>query len=233
MKLTVTHNAHLMLQYAAKHTPSREVGGFGRTRVLDSGIIVVDDIIIPPQFVSGGETDISGDTIELVMQMLAQRGESFDDWRLWWHSHGTIPKPFASGTDTKTLEMLAASMGDYFFGVVINSKDEEPYTWLHLIKPKLTCTIPIEFMPYEDDTIKARVDEWMKSVTYRTYPAAVSKAPKANGNQPSGNQYVDHRTGAIARTNGQAALAELEGRYEGRSIMNMTDEEFYEFCNYD
>lgn len=58
--LLVTHDVMLMLKYAVMHNPDLEVGGFGRTTLLQNGDILVSDIYIPPQTVESGHTDIKG-----------------------------------------------------------------------------------------------------------------------------------------------------------------------------
>lgn len=175
--LHITREANLALQYAAEFNGNLEVGGFGRVEAIE-GRIVLSEIVIPPQIVESAHTDIDmqrGD-LDWMMAFLAARNETFEQWRLWWHSHanmGTTP----SSTDENTLAMLARHVAPWFCGLVINVKGDrtafmcisEPYALR--AEPKVTIARD------DDPDIKARVDTMMAHVARKTYAPVVSRAP--------------------------------------------------------
>lgn len=156
--ILVTDKVHTQLRYAAEHNTFLEVGGFGRTHLMEDGTIFVDELYIPPQVVEGGHTDIKGPDEDGGANMLddARRffsehcrhcrlsvyehegadhepeGESQADWRLWWHSHGKRGGTFGSGTDHATLFGLAKDCGGWAVGVVIDASGGR-YAWVAVV----------------------------------------------------------------------------------------------------
>lgn len=141
MELILTEEVAHKLHLACNHDPSMEVGGFGKTTVLDNNKVLVTDIIIPPQEVQSAHTDTEVEGLDHLIVALAQRPpkedgtrESVSDWRLWWHSHARM-QTGPSGTDTTTLRVLAEQMDDgWFIGMVTNVRSERT-CWTHIVKP--------------------------------------------------------------------------------------------------
>lgn len=94
-----------------------EIAGMGKVRFEENGDIVVEDIMIYDQEVTGGTADLSSEALARFMTELVRKGESPKNWVLWWHSHFTF-EAFFSGTDTGTIER--STEFDYIISLVVN-----------------------------------------------------------------------------------------------------------------
>ena len=243
--LICTYEVQTALRYAAEHNSGLEVGGFGRTHIADNGEdIVVSEIYIPPQVVQAGHTDIKGPgevggdgMMEEAVEFWASHcrfcrihvehhdgadhdfeGESWSDWRLWWHSHakfGAAP----SGTDDETLRKLAKLMESYYVGLVINAAGER-HAWAAVFSPPFSLvTQKLEFSSYrkEELEIKERVDGMMQHVQEKKYaPATPWTPPNHNGAAKSGGANSPN-------------LIRLPRKGGSKSILSMSDEDFAAF----
>lgn len=181
-KIVLTRRVRLALKYAVEYDTKLEVSGLGKTSLTPDGDIYVSDIIIPPQEVSGGGTDIDGDMVLTVTELLAKKGEKLSDWRLWWHSHNTM-SAFFSSTDNDTIEDYA-EMVDWAAGLVVNVKGER--------KAKIVMARPfaLEFETEAINTVEedSRIKEWVD-----TAMEFVKKRPPL--------KVVDYRDRRAAATN--------------------------------
>jgi hypothetical protein len=119
-----------ILEHVKDKYGGREVQGWGRVRVEDD-VPVCYEIAIPKQEVSHASVDTSPDDLilwqssrfnlrpKMGKEEIAAVDEEMKQWRLWWHSHGSMTASFSS-TDVETLKDLAEATGDYFLGTVIN-----------------------------------------------------------------------------------------------------------------
>ena len=188
MSMRLTTQVNLKLHYAANYNGNLEVGGFGKTEIID-GVIVVTDIIIPPQIVEGAHTDIDverGD-MDWMMRFLADRGESFDQWRLWWHSHANM-QTTPSGTDTNTLAMLARNLDPWFAGLVINVRGDRT-AFLCVSYPVALRADKLDLVVHdEDEAVRELIHAQMQHVVRKTTP------PPANSNVGKTPSTTDQRT---------------------------------------
>lgn len=102
-----------------------EISGIGKTRIVKDGeddIIIIDDVVIFKQTVTGSNTVLEDSAQSEFMNELMIRGEDLSQWNLWWHSHHTM-NVFWSSTDTGTMESHAGSM-PFLISLVTNLKDE-------------------------------------------------------------------------------------------------------------
>lgn len=98
-----------------------EIAGMGKVRVSDEGDIMLLDVAIYDQTVTGGTADLSSEALARFQMELIQKGESPKDWTLWWHSHADMPA-FFSGTDTGTID--ASTEYQYLVSLVVNRRRE-------------------------------------------------------------------------------------------------------------
>jgi hypothetical protein len=166
--------------YAVQTRPKYEMQGFGKLVSQDDGDLLVTDIIIPPQEVSGGAVETTGQHLhQLWVAMSELEPPQFAiDWPLWFHSHGSMGV-FASNEDKTTLEAFATEFGGVAVGLVTNGK-EEFYAWYAAEvktpwgKPfhestKLDVYVEHETSPAIEKSVKAM----MESVKVREVPAVV------------------------------------------------------------
>ena len=169
-RLLLTPEVNEMINLAARHTRSLEVGGFGHIREVNGNEdIIVDDIFIPPQTVQSAHTDIEVEGLDALMRHAASLNQTVDEWRLWWHSHSTM-KAYASGTDESTLKGQAHWLGSWAVGLTVNV-DGDRYCWLNTDAPfKLVLKdlpVGIYHPIVEDPSLKELVDSMMKDVKSR------------------------------------------------------------------
>ena len=244
-QILLTNKAELAIRYAVLHDKNLEVGGFGHTIVDAEGNILVTDIIIPAQEVSGGETDIATTGLDSMLRTLAAREESFDEWRFWWHSHGNNGT-FYSGTDHSTLTMLARNVGGWFSGMVITNKLERK-GFLDVREPfPIHTEIPVLTLPVEDEDLRRLVEEQMANVKRKTYTPPSrpwqqggganqgNANSRSNGTATNGATSTDGRQATASRAvNGRKAVV---SRHVGvltapKPIQDMSDEELTRYID--
>ena len=248
--LVVTFNVNLALRYAAQHNSGLEVGGFGRTQVTEAGDIICNEVYIPPQVVQSGHTDIKGpdepggeEMFEDFFRYIATHcavcrkevgddharerhdfeGESWSDWRLWWHSHGRLGTT-PSGTDHNTLGMIARNLNDgWAVGLVIDSAGGR-HAWVNQAFPfRLDREIDFGSYPYEDEDIKGRIEAMMERVEEKKWQQSGYGGPHSgNASQPS-------QVGAISTTK-PGTISRLPRRAgSNKKLLEMNEEEWKEF----
>jgi hypothetical protein len=85
-----------------------------------NGIILIDDIFLFEQKVTGTSTDLSQEDISKFMCEYLKQGKDTYDLKFWWHSHVNM-KVFWSGTDTSTIDRFSS---DWLISMVSNKKGE-------------------------------------------------------------------------------------------------------------
>lgn len=174
-QVVLSRKADLYMHYASMAYPSREVMGLGRVEIVD-GIFYVRDIIIPPHEVTGGTVEWRPEMMKQVLAEMAKEGQVLGDWRLWWHSHGTM-QTSPSSTDTDNLAMLADEIGDWTIGIVTNSNHSYK-AWMEGRNPiRFSISdlkVAIEGAP-EDEEIMKSVTEMMKGVTVKSSTTVVNR----------------------------------------------------------
>lgn len=99
-----------------------EIAGMGKVKVNeDTGDIVVEDVCIYDQEVTGGTADLSTEALAGFMMEKIQAGESLAPWILWWHSHSNMAA-FFSGRDTSTID--GSTDFQHLISLVVNKRRE-------------------------------------------------------------------------------------------------------------
>lgn len=98
-----------------------EIAGMGKATVNPNGDIVMVDLAIYEQIVTGGTADLSSEALAKFQTELIQKGESPKDWIVWWHSHANMAAYF-SDTDTGTIE--SSTEYQYLVSLVVNRRRE-------------------------------------------------------------------------------------------------------------
>jgi hypothetical protein len=174
--IELTKKAAQMMRTAVLEAPTLEVLGFGKVTV-DSGIITITDVIIPPQEVGAVHTDLEADDLREWLTSLAQIGMVLADWPLWWHSHCSM-NVGPSTQDTKTLALLAESVPSlgWFAGIVTNVRSEY-HGWINTTRPvDLSATLSVDVDDPIPVSIINAVKDMMKEVrkappVVHTYPS--------------------------------------------------------------
>jgi hypothetical protein len=163
--LYLTYKVAKMLHYAVEQAKGKEVGGLAKTHLFGNGAgVLLQDIIIPPQLVTGGTTKISPDALMGLVEELAKRKEVCTDWRCWWHVHpfGAV-KPVPSSVDNETLDSLAEELG-WAVGLIVG-KEDRYHGWLSLCQP-WDMRVEIEVSVFDQDmpNLRTKVEKMMKDV---------------------------------------------------------------------
>lgn len=98
-----------------------EIAGMGKVRLEGTDTIVVEDVMIYEQDVSGATADLSPKAMAKWMSDLVRAGGSPKHWKLWFHSHDTM-SAFFSKRDTDTMDLQTES--DWMCSLVVNKKRE-------------------------------------------------------------------------------------------------------------
>jgi hypothetical protein len=80
-----------------------EISGLGKIKILPSGDLLIEDLVLLEQTVGPGYTTIDKDGMAKFYDRLVKEGEDMSTWKLWWHSHAMM-ETFWSQTDTNTIE---------------------------------------------------------------------------------------------------------------------------------
>lgn len=106
MKLYLTKKVHQKLRYYTEQC-SEEISGLGKITMMDDPVyekcLLVHDIEIFKQEVSGTHSTIDDDTLAKFLYEKTKAKENLSEYRFWWHSHATMAV-FFSGTDTGTID---------------------------------------------------------------------------------------------------------------------------------
>lgn len=124
LKCKITNSAYQKIRAYVTNV-NAEISGIGKTRIIregDNDIIMIDDVVIFKQRVTGSNTILEDSAQSEFMDELMRNGEDLSQWNLWWHSHHTM-NVFWSSTDTGTMEQHAGSM-PFLISLVTNLKDE-------------------------------------------------------------------------------------------------------------
>jgi len=96
-----------------------EISALGSV-IIDGDRIIVDDIFLFDQVVTGTSTDISSESISMFICDYIKRGKDPSTLKFWWHSHVNMGV-FWSGTDTGTIDRFSS---DWMISMVTNKKGE-------------------------------------------------------------------------------------------------------------
>jgi proteasome lid subunit RPN8/RPN11 len=136
MDLVIQKQAYLKLKYYIDICDD-EISGMGKSFVNEEGDIVMTDLVIFDQEVTGVHTEIDDESMVKFINELMDKKESPADWNIWWHSHADM-KAYFSSTDDATIKShsnhqtyLISLVGnkeeEYEARLDIFPKDESPY----------------------------------------------------------------------------------------------------------
>lgn len=142
-----------------------EIAGMGKVKIDDeTQAIIVEDVCIYDQEVTGGTADLSTEALAGFMMEKLAAGESLAPWILWWHSHANM-SAFFSGRDTGTID--GSTDFQHLISLVVNKKRERecridgfrPFRYTIEDVPVVVPTS--EFVVPEDirEEVKAKVKE--------------------------------------------------------------------------
>ena len=97
-----------------------EVSGMGTVIQKDDETLEVTNIIMLKQDGSGASTEMSQDALDAFMLKLARKGQSLQDWKVWWHTHDDFGC-FWSGIDTNNISNMKKILGKKGYLVSINT----------------------------------------------------------------------------------------------------------------
>ena len=134
------------LMRAARTKPTWEVMGVGHACIdADSGTIVMDDIYIPPQEVTGITVETSGqDFMKLWSDLVTRYQEKWTEWCIMWHSHCNMSTS-PSTVDIDALATVVENNWPFAVGLVINVEGKAT-AWAEVRKPfagSLYCDVYI------------------------------------------------------------------------------------------
>lgn len=123
MKLLFPALLYQRMRAFVDHVPG-EISGFGKLEAVDNDM-VVQDIQIFNQTVTGGNTVLDHVSLAQFHYQLVKAHEKPEKWKLWWHSHATMPC-FWSGTDRQTIEDFdtEGKEHNWMMSLVTNHKEE-------------------------------------------------------------------------------------------------------------
>jgi len=101
MDLIITKEAYLKLKYYIGLVDT-EISGMGKSHIDKDGDIILSDVIIFHQEVSGSSTDLDEASMAKFLSELMKKGEKTEEWNVWWHSHADMDV-FWSSTDDDTI----------------------------------------------------------------------------------------------------------------------------------
>lgn len=155
---------------------STEIAGMGKAVISEAGNIMLLDVAIYDQEVTGGTADLSSEALARFQTELIQKGESPKDWIVWWHSHANMGA-FFSNTDTTTIN--SSNEFQYLVSLVVNKKRERKAR-LDLYHPFRFTQDNLEIIvesPQEEvsQEIKDEVEAKVKIKTYNWQGSSTSK----------------------------------------------------------
>ena len=125
MKVLINKTPHDKLWHFVDST-KKEIGGFGYCRLVEN-FIVIEEVFLVPQTVSGSEVDFGDDGagVTAAINKAAADGVLGDPEMIWlsWHSHNTM-KTFWSSTDENCIEQYAKLGIPRLLSIVGNHKHE-------------------------------------------------------------------------------------------------------------
>lgn len=147
-----------------------EIAGMGKVRIEENGDIIVEEICIYEQEVTGGTADLSTTALAGFMMEKLTANESLAPWTLWWHSHDNMAA-FFSGRDTATIDQ--STDFNYLISLVVNKRRErecriDTYRPFRLTQEDVSVVVPSSEYTVPDD-IKEEVAAKVKTKVWPTY----------------------------------------------------------------
>lgn len=181
-----TAKAWNTIQHLVAAVPT-EIGWWQMVEKMSDGNYLLTETIVPEQTVSGGEADITKDSLAEEGDALLAAGHDTSKLLCWGHSHVNMA-PNPSGQD---VSQALAWAGDIPFIIrgIYNKKGEARVDILDFEKGIQFNEVPnMIYSPGLDDAEKARLDALIESnVKTRTYATGYHANNYGNsGNRPNG-----------------------------------------------
>lgn len=113
-EIVVTHKAYTKI-CAYTDLCNNEISALGCVKIEDNKI-VIEDIYLFEQYVTGASTDISQKDVANFLCEYIRNGKDPSKLKFWWHSHATMGV-FWSGTDINTINRFSS---DWMISMVSN-----------------------------------------------------------------------------------------------------------------
>lgn len=120
MKLIIPADVEAKM-HAYVSSVKTEIAGMGKAKISDGGNIMLLDVAIYDQEVTGGTADLSTTALAKFQTELVMKGESPKDWIVWWHSHADMAA-FFSKRDTDTIDQ--SDEFPHLVSLVVNHRRE-------------------------------------------------------------------------------------------------------------
>lgn len=119
LQVFLTHELEQKLTYLTKHC-NNEIGGVLLGN-MNKGNLVIDDVIVPKQTVSGGHVDMNATAVaDAIAPLIKKNPKIAQRVKGWWHSHYNFGTHW-SHKDEETIESLVNFMN---FCVSINTNQD-------------------------------------------------------------------------------------------------------------
>lgn len=150
MKLIIEHVAAEKIRQYTKLCPD-EISGLGKVTSNNKGDLLISDVEIFKQTVSGAHSTIDPVALAQFQSEIVKAGGSMKDYKLWWHSHAHM-SVFFSKTDTDTID--SSTEFPWLVSLVVNKKGEakarlDVYTPLHIFAD---LDVEVEKFPENEKT---------------------------------------------------------------------------------
>ena len=182
--LLILNPAWTMIRRAVLARPALEVYGMGHCVVDEDGMAIMDNIYIPPQEVTAGRFEVSGDELVKAFDgLVREHGEKWIEWCVMWHSHcGMGVNP--SNTDTVNLARLVRNNMDYAIGLVVNVRGDA-FAWAELTVPWETqAELDVIVGDANYPKLEKLVDAWMEHVVEKKVTQPVVQNALARRSPP-------------------------------------------------
>lgn len=121
-KVYLTQAVADYMSQICKIAGDNEVGGLGYVHEDEDGDLIVDEVFLVPQEVSGGHVSLTGEAIAYGMEKALADGR-LEDLRFSWHSHNTM-SVFWSGVDEGGIKSYLDYGAPWLLSVVTNNDEE-------------------------------------------------------------------------------------------------------------
>lgn len=175
-----------------------EISGIAKAKYdPDLDAFVITDVKIFEQEVSSATATLEGEDIAKFAFEMTKKGESLEEWCVWWHSHASMDV-FWSGTDTGTMDVNPFG-APFMLSIVTNHKGEyrsrfDVYSPVHLYKDELEVNI---YVPEDDTLLKEIQAEVKEKVSKKVYVAPKTKTVYSS-TKPINDEYNYEFDDAIA-----------------------------------
>jgi hypothetical protein len=137
------------------HSTGREWSAFAKTELVEDGVRLLD-LRIPHQESSKGGTELSSDDMYNFFIELEEAGEDPSKWNCWVHSHNTMGA-FWSTTDTRQMQSFNNGGPNYFFHLVVSTRDRKAA--FTSFKPFVFENLDIPIEVEEDEAVQEKNED--------------------------------------------------------------------------